>query len=76
MQPSLLPEESVEKYNLQSIAHKGWVYFRIKHGMYGLQEAGLLANEILKKRLIKSGYYECQFTPGLYKHVWRPIVLS
>ena len=76
MQLSLFLEEIDEKYNLWSIAHKGWVYFRIKRGMYGLPESGLLANELLKKRLIQYGYYECQFTPGLYKHVWRPIVLS
>ena len=37
--------------------------------MYGLPEAGLLANELLKKGLIQYGYYECQFTPGLYKVV-------
>ena len=55
MQPSLLPEESVEKYNFQSIVHKGWVYFCIERGMYGLPEAGLLANELLKKCLIKIG---------------------
>ena len=72
----LLPDEIVQKYNLLAIAHKGWVYIRIKRGMYGLPEAGLLANELLKKRLIKSGYYECQFTPGLYKHMWRPIIFS
>ena len=73
---TLLPDEIVKKYNLLSIAHNGWVYIRIKRGMYGLPEAGLLANELLKERLIKSGYYESQFTPGLYKHMWRPIIFS
>ena len=48
----------------------------IKRGMYGLPEAGIIANKLLKKRLLKSGYYKTQFTPGLYRHVWQPIVFS
>ena len=44
--------------------------------MYGLPEAGILANKLLKKQISTHGYYECQFTPGLYRHVWRPIMFS
>ena len=44
--------------------------------IYGLTEAGILANKLLKKRLSTHGYYECQFTPDLYRHVWRPIMFS
>ena len=72
----ILPEEIINKYNLWSIEHNGWVFICIKKGMYGLPEAGALANKLLKKRLLKSGYYEAQFTPGLYRHVWRPIMFS
>ncbi|KAL7529463.1 LOW QUALITY PROTEIN: hypothetical protein ACHAXR_002974, partial [Thalassiosira sp. AJA248-18] len=68
MKIDILPEEIIKKYNLRFIVHKGWVYFRIKRGMYGLPESGILATKLLKERLIKSGYYECQYTPGLYKH--------
>jgi len=25
------------------------------------------------KRLAKAGYYQCQYTPELWQHVWRPI---
>ena len=76
MKLDILPEEIINKYNLREIAHNGWVYIRINKGMYGLPEAGILANKLLKKRLDKHGYYECQFTPGLYRHVWRPIMFS
>ena len=76
MKLDILPEEIIVKYNLRAIAHNGWVYFRIKRGMYGLPESGILANQLLKKRLSKAGYYECQFTAGLYRHVWRPIMFS
>ena len=44
--------------------------------MYGIPESGKLANDLLKKRLLEFGYYECQHMPGLYKHVWRPIMFS
>ena len=76
MKLELIPQEIIDKYNLRELAHNGWVYIRIIRGMYGLPESGILANQLLKKRLLKSGYYECQFTPGLYKHVWRPIIFS
>ena len=41
--------------------------------MYGLPQAGMLANQLLKRRLAKHGYYEVCHTPGYWWHVWRPI---
>ena len=41
--------------------------------MYGLPQAGILANKLLKQRLAKYGYYEVAHTPGLWKHLSRPI---
>jgi hypothetical protein len=41
--------------------------------MYGLPQAGLLANELLKKRLNKCGYRQRKLVPGLWKHEWRPV---
>ena len=76
MKMDILPEEIIAKYNLRSIAYNGWIYICIKRGMYGLPEAGILANVLLKEHLLKSGYYECQFTPGLFEHVWRPIIFG
>lgn len=76
MKLDILPEDIINKYDLRKIAHNGWVYICINKGMYGLPEAGILANKLLKKCLDKHGYYECQFTPGLYCHVWRPIMFS
>ena len=45
-------------------------------GIYGLPQAGKLANDLLQKRLSKSGYYSVQFTPGLWRHAWRPITFT
>ncbi len=55
------------------MADDGWVYIQINKGMYGLPQAGILANNLLTKRLAAKGYYQCQYTPGLWKHVHRDI---
>ena len=76
MKIDILPDEIIEKYNLHNIVHNEYVYFKIKMVMYGIPESGILANKLLKNRLVKHGYDECQFTSVLYRHVWRPIMFS
>jgi hypothetical protein len=44
-----LPEEIILQYNLRDIAHNGYVYLEIRKGMYGLPQAGILANQLLVK---------------------------
>jgi hypothetical protein len=41
--------------------------------MYGLKQAGLLANQLLQTRLAPFGYYPAQHTPGLWLHKTWPI---
>ena len=41
--------------------------------MYGLAQAGLLANELLAKRMAKHGFNQTPHTPGLWKHQSKPI---
>ena len=73
----LIPPEIIAKYNLRKKADdKGFVYVCIELGMYGLPQAGLLANKLLAQRLNIDGYYQCQYTPGLWRHVWCPITFS
>ena len=76
LQLSLMPPEIIDKYNLNDIADNEWVYVKIVRGMYGLPQAGYLAHKLLAKRLNTHGYYACQFTPGLWRHVWRPIIFA
>jgi hypothetical protein len=52
---SRFSEEIAETYNLKALAVDGWVYIEIRKGMYGLKQAGLLANQLLKKRLVPFG---------------------
>ena len=47
------------KYNLRDLVDKdGWVYIKIRKGMYGLPQAGIIANQLLEKRLSEKGYYQ------------------
>jgi hypothetical protein len=41
---SRYPEEIVNKYDIDASAVAGWAYIEIRKGMYGLKQAGLLAN--------------------------------
>jgi hypothetical protein len=45
----------------------------IWHGMYGLPQAGILANKLLPQRLRRHGYFEVQHTHGFWKHISQPI---
>ena len=67
-----IPQEFAGEYNLKEYVHEGWVYFEIVKGCYGLLEAGRLANDLLRERLAKEGYYEAEAS-GLWKHEARPI---
>jgi hypothetical protein len=41
--------------------------------MYGLPQAGIIANKLLKKCLAEQGHYELPHTPGLWRHKHRPV---
>jgi hypothetical protein len=70
----IIPEEIIVNYNLRNLVdEEGWVYIEIRKGMYGLPQAGIIANQLLEKRLSEKGYYQCQHTPGLWRHIWRSI---
>ncbi len=70
---SVFPEWINQQYNLDEVALNGFVYLRMERAVWGLPQAGILANKLLRKRLAPHGYYECTNTPGLWSHEWRPI---
>jgi hypothetical protein len=64
----------VKIYDLEKIAApNGIIYVKIQKGMYGLPQAGILAQNLLKEGLNKHGYHQNRTTPGLWQHDWRPI---
>eukprot|EP00957_Ditylum_brightwellii_P165326 12587970-Ditylum_brightwellii.AAC.1 len=44
--------------------------------MYGLPQAGKIANTLLKQCLAIHGYCEVKHTPGLWKHDMRPVTFT
>ena len=52
------PEDVIKQYNLRDKATpQGFVYYvEVQKGIYGLPQAGLLAQELLEKRLGAHGY--------------------
>jgi hypothetical protein len=71
-----LPQETIEKYDLNELAQDGKVYIEIQKGIYGLPQAGVLANELLQRNLAKDGYRPTIHTHGLWTHDTRPILFS
>jgi hypothetical protein len=65
------PKEIIQKYNLNDPVVDGWVCIEIRKGMYGLKQAGLIANQLLQTRL--APYYPARHTPGLWLHKTQPI---
>ena len=49
------------------------MYLEIRRTIYGLPQAGILANKQLREKLLPAGYYEVTHTPGLWRHVTWPI---
>jgi len=71
-----LPEDIIVKYNLRSLAHNGKVLVQIDSALYGLRQAGRVAQDRLIKHLADNGYHQCQNTPCLFKHEQLPITFS
>lgn len=72
----LIPDEFMKEYNLYHKVYKGYLYVEICKGIYGLPQAGRLANDLLRKRLATCGYIECTHTPGLWRHISQPVVFT
>eukprot|EP00804_Cyclotella_cryptica_P030451 CCRYP_008524-RA/>CCRYP_008524-RA protein AED:0.26 eAED:0.26 QI:0/0/0/1/1/1/2/0/901 len=67
------PDHIIDQYQLRDKVKNGYVYMEIRRAMYGLPQAGILTNKLLKQRLAKHGYYEVVHTSGLLKHISRPV---
>jgi len=69
----MIPQAIFDLYNLAPLVINGKVYVEIRKGMYGLPQAGRIANDKLVPILAKAGYHQSEHTPGLFKHESRPI---
>ncbi len=72
-----IPDDVIEHYKLRDLATPDrYVHCKIQKGMYGLPQAGIIAQQLLAKGLKEHGYSQSNTTPGLWTHEWRPITFS
>jgi len=71
---SVFLEWDKKQYKLDEHAQSGFVYLWMERAVWGLPQAGILTNKLLRKRLAPHGYYECINTPGLWCHKWRGLI--
>ena len=46
----IIPQEIIDVYNITKLVdNQEWIYMRIKKGMYGLKQAGIITNQELVK---------------------------
>ena len=68
-----IPTDIFEKYRLdQIVTPEGYVFIKIKKGMYGLKQAALLAYQKLVTNLAPHGYHPCKYSIGLWYHDTKP----
>ncbi len=74
MKLDLFPDNIIKEYKLRDIVDSdGNIFCEVHCGMYGLPQAGIIAQELLKKCLHIAGYSQSMLTPGYWTHAWRPI---
>jgi hypothetical protein len=69
-----IPNKIIAEYNLRDkVSKDGHIYVEIQKGMYGLPQAGILAQELLEKQLNEHGYSQTKAVPDLWTHKTQPI---
>jgi hypothetical protein len=71
-----IPSCIMEEYKLAPLIHNGFIVVELRKGIYGLPQAGILANIQLREHLAQHDYHPVTHTPGLYKHETRPVTFS
>ncbi len=54
----------------------GYVHLELRRAVWGLPQAGILANKHLKRKFAPFGYHKCKKTPGLWYHDTKNITFT
>jgi hypothetical protein len=60
-----IPQSIIAQYDLLLYVNNGYVLVEISKGVYGLQQAGIIAYEQLVRNIALSGYSPCKYTAGI-----------
>jgi hypothetical protein len=66
----------IEQYSLNKHAKNGMVHIEMRRAVWGLPQAGILANKKLRWKLEPHGYFKQENTPGLWYHISQPILFT
>jgi hypothetical protein len=66
-----IPNDCMIKYNLHQYVHNNFILHEVNKGMYGLKQAGLLAQNKLISHLTPAGYIQSPSVPCLFIHAVR-----
>ncbi len=70
---TLFPEWIKIQFNMKTLAYNGYVHLKMRRAVWGLPQAGILANKTLRRKLAPFGYFEYVNTPGFWYHESCPI---
>jgi hypothetical protein len=76
LQRKHIPACTVKHFALEQYWHHDTILVAIDKGIYGLPQAGRLAQERLFRHLAQHGYYVCPATPCLLRHRTRDIAFT
>jgi hypothetical protein len=66
----------MKQYILNQHVLNRFIYLEMQRPVWGLPQAGILADKLLRKQLMSHSNYECNNTPGLWKHKTRRILFT
>ena len=74
MKFDLFPQDIIEEYGISNkVDTDDNVFYEVRRGMYGLPQAGIIAQDLLTTRLHQAGYRQSKVTPGYWHHECHPI---
>ena len=63
------PEDVIAHYQLnKKVDANGYLYVRVEKGMYGLPQAGKIAQKLLEEQLADEDYHQSTTTPEYWTH--------
>jgi hypothetical protein len=73
-----IPQEIIDEYNIQDYISPGdtKVYVEVTGALYGMKQAGYLANKDIVTHLANNGYTQCPNTACLFRHIKDDIEFS
>ena len=66
----------INKYNLNNIIYRSYTYIKMKQGIYGLEQAAILAYQHLSKLLFPANYRPITGSIGMWNHINRNIMFE